>query len=92
MLRTLRKPGETGYKIPRGGMFTFISGANFFGEIVEWCGFAIACGGAFAPVAFALSTAFNVGPRAVQHHGWYLEKFKEEYAALGRKALIPFVY
>merc|ERR1712086_122625 len=25
ILRNLRRPGETGYKIPRGGMFTYIS-------------------------------------------------------------------
>jgi 3-oxo-5-alpha-steroid 4-dehydrogenase 1 len=42
ILLNLRKPGETQYKIPRGGMFTYVSGANFFGEIVEWTGFAIA--------------------------------------------------
>ena len=36
VLRNLRKPGDTGYHIPRGGMFEFVSGANFFGEIVEW--------------------------------------------------------
>ncbi|RMC15864.1 hypothetical protein DUI87_08069 [Hirundo rustica rustica] len=29
ILRNLRKPGETGYKIPRGGMFEYVSGANF---------------------------------------------------------------
>jgi 3-oxo-5-alpha-steroid 4-dehydrogenase 1 len=44
ILRNLRKPGETGYKIPRGGLFRYVSGANFLGEIVEWSGFAIAAG------------------------------------------------
>merc|ERR1711957_439373 len=91
ILRDLRKPGETGYKIPQGGMFTYISGANFFGEIIEWAGFAIATGGAIPAVTFALSTFFNIAPRAVSHHDWYLQKF-EDYGKLGRKRLIPFIY
>ena len=44
ILRNLRKPGETGYKIPCGGLFEYVSGANYLGEIVEWTGFAVACG------------------------------------------------
>ena len=43
LLVNLRKPGETGYKIPVGGLFDYVTGANFFGEIVEWTGFALAC-------------------------------------------------
>lgn len=39
----LRKPGESGYKVPRGGAFELVSGANFLGECLEWTGFAIAC-------------------------------------------------
>jgi len=42
ILRNLRKPGETGYKIPRGGLFEYVSAANYFAETMEWCGFAIA--------------------------------------------------
>ena len=29
ILMNLRKPGETGYKIPKGGLFEYVSGANF---------------------------------------------------------------
>jgi len=90
-LRNLRKPGETGYKIPYGGAFKYVSGANFFGEIVEWTGFALASGGSLPGMTFAICTACNIGPRAVGHHKWYLEKFKDEYPK-ERKAIIPFVY
>mmetsp|Transcript_21062 Transcript_21062/g.64160 ORF Transcript_21062/g.64160 Transcript_21062/m.64160 type:complete len:261 (-) Transcript_21062:73-855(-) len=87
-LRNLRGPGEAGvYKIPRGGAFEYVTGANFFGEIVEWLGFAIARGDIYG-FAFAFYTAANIGPRAMQHHRWYLEKFKEEYPK-ERRAVIP---
>ncbi|CAE7254717.1 AP4M [Symbiodinium microadriaticum] len=90
-LRNLRKPGETGYKVPRGGMFEYISGANFFGEIVEWTGYALAMGFALPGLTFALCTAANIGPRAIAHHHWYLQKFKDQYPK-DRKALLPFIY
>jgi len=70
-------------------MFEYISGANFFGEIIEWLGFAIACW-TLGGWAFALMTACNIGPRAYHHHCWYLEKFKETYPK-NRKAIIPFI-
>jgi len=89
-LRALRKPGETGYKIPRGGLFEYVSGANFFGEALEWVGFAVAMGGALPGLTFAFCTACNVGPRAFAHHRWYLQKFKEAYPK-GRKAFIPLI-
>ncbi|NWW06369.1 S5A1 dehydrogenase, partial [Oreocharis arfaki] len=89
ILRNLRKPGETGYKIPRGGMFEYVSGANFFGEILEWFGFALACC-TIESFAFALCTLFILGSRARQHHKWYLEKF-EDYPK-DRKIVIPFLY
>jgi len=41
-LRNLRKPGETGYKIPRGGLFERVSCPNYLGESLEWLGWAIA--------------------------------------------------
>nr|XP_013807602.1 PREDICTED: 3-oxo-5-alpha-steroid 4-dehydrogenase 1 [Apteryx mantelli mantelli] len=89
ILRNLRKPGETGYMIPRGGMFEYVTGANFFGEILEWFGFALACC-TIQSLAFALCTLFILGSRAKQHHQWYLEKF-EDYPK-SRKILIPFVF
>ena len=45
ILANLRKPGETsGYKIPRGGLFEYVSGAHFVAEVFEWTGYGIACG------------------------------------------------
>ncbi|XP_030596845.1 3-oxo-5-alpha-steroid 4-dehydrogenase 1 [Archocentrus centrarchus] len=89
ILRNLRKPGETGYKIPKGGMFEYVSGANFLGEITEWAGFALA-GHSVHSAAFAIFTTVVLASRAVAHHKWYLAKF-EDYPK-SRKALIPFLF
>ena len=92
VLRRLRaaRGGATagGYGIPRGGLYEYVSGANFLCEIVEWVGFAIAAR-TFAAATFALCCALNVGPRAVHHHRWYLAKF-DDYPR-DRRALVPFV-
>ena len=92
-LATLRQPGETGYKIPRGGWFDALSVScpNFLGEIVEWVGFFL-CAQSWPGLAFAVATFSNIGPRGYHHHQWYREKFKGEYDALGRKAVIPLLW
>lgn len=91
VLRNLRKPGETGYKIPRGGAFELVSGANYFGEILEWCGYALAAGGALPAVAFAFFTFANTAPRAYHHHLWYKRKFADDYPPR-RCAVIPYIW
>ncbi len=88
VLMNLRKPGDTGYSIPTGGLYRFISCPNYFGEIVEWTGFAIASW-SLSGLAFAFYTFANLAPRALSHHRWYREKFAEYPAE--RKALVPFV-
>ncbi|XP_028676942.1 3-oxo-5-alpha-steroid 4-dehydrogenase 2a isoform X2 [Erpetoichthys calabaricus] len=89
ILRNLRTPGEISYKIPRGGLFELVSGANFLGEIVEWFGYALASW-SLPAFSFAFFTLCSIGPRAYHHHRYYLEKF-EDYPR-SRKALIPFVF
>ncbi len=88
ILLTLRKPGETGYKIPTGFLFRHISCPNHFGEIIEWLGFAIMIG-SLAALSFPIWTAVNLIPRALDHHRWYLQKFSDYPKE--RKAVIPFI-
>ena len=85
-LIALRKPGETGYTIPRGGLFEWVSCPNHLGEIVEWSGFALMTW-SLPGFAFAFWTAANLVPRALSHHRWYRETFAD-YPA-GRKAVVP---
>ncbi|MCB1616896.1 MAG: DUF1295 domain-containing protein [Pseudomonadales bacterium] len=88
LLRNLRKPGETGYKIPVGGAFRWVSCPNYLGEIIQWGGFALASW-SLAGLAFMAFTAANLIPRAISNHKWYLEKF-EQYPK-ERKSVIPFI-
>ena len=84
----LRKGGKTGYYIPYGGMFKYVSSPNLFGEVIEWFGWAMMswCLPAFS---FALWTLANLLPRAIDHHRWYKKRF-EDYPK-DRKALFPFL-
>ncbi|MFT3764307.1 MAG: DUF1295 domain-containing protein [Minicystis sp.] len=88
ILLDLRKPGETGYKIPHGGLYRWVSCPNYFGEIVEWLGWAIATW-SLPGLVFAIWTTANLLPRAVAHHRWYREKFVDYPSE--RRALIPFL-
>ena len=87
-LRNLRAPGETGYRIPRGGAFEYVTAPNYLGEIVEWTGWAIATWSP-AGLAFAVYTFANLAPRALSHHRWYRERFPDYPRE--RKALVPFL-
>ncbi|XP_063775829.1 3-oxo-5-alpha-steroid 4-dehydrogenase 2 [Pseudophryne corroboree] len=89
ILRKLRKPSEVTYKIPQGGMFNYVSGANFLGEIVEWFGYAVATW-SLPAFAFALFTLCSIGPRAYHHHRFYHQEFKDYPKE--RRALIPFIF
>ncbi|KAI3474712.1 hypothetical protein Pfo_029897 [Paulownia fortunei] len=84
------KEGDGGYKIPRGGLFEWISCPNYFGEILEWLGWALMTW-SWAGFGFFAYTCANLVPRAGANHKWYLEKFGEDYPK-NRKAVVPFLY
>lgn len=82
-------PGSSRYSIPYGGLFPFVSCPNYFGELVEWMGWAL-CTFSPAGLAFALASAANLVPRARTHHRWYRETFLDYPRE--RKAIVPLVY
>ena len=88
ILINLRKGSETGYKVPYGGLFEYVSCPNHLGEILEWIGFAVltCCLPAFA---FALWTTANLIPRAINHHKWYKLNFNNY--PRNRKAILPYL-
>ncbi|XP_052777394.1 3-oxo-5-alpha-steroid 4-dehydrogenase 1-like isoform X1 [Mya arenaria] len=104
-LRSLRRPktedgkvmtslqtnvdGDSGYFIPRGGLYEVISCPNYFGELVEWLGWSLATW-SLAGLVWALFGAATFLPRSWHNHNWYKRQF-EDYPSQ-RKALIPFIY
>jgi 3-oxo-5-alpha-steroid 4-dehydrogenase 1 len=88
LLINLRKPGETSYRIPRGGLFRWVSCPNLLGEIIEWTGFFIIAWNLPA-ATFLIWTMANLIPRAINSHRWYQATFADYPTQ--RRALLPFL-
>jgi 3-oxo-5-alpha-steroid 4-dehydrogenase 1 len=89
VLRRLRQPGQSGYQMPRGGLFRWVSAPNYLGEIIEWGGWALATW-SVPGWAFFLWVLANLVPRARAHHRWYHQHFPNYPAE--RRALLPGVW
>ncbi len=89
ILINLRKPDETEYKLPRGGFFRWVSCPNYFGEMLEWIGFAI-MSWSIVGLVFAIWIALPLMAQALNAHRWYQKHFGDQYPP-ERKAIIPFV-
>ena len=91
IIRHLRKPGDTKHYIPRKGLYKYVTSANYFGELTEWIGYAILTWSP-AGLLFAIWTFANLGPRAKNLTKKYEQEFGEEYKAMHKKNLIPFIW
>lgn len=91
IIRHLRKPGDTRHYLPQGGMFRYVSCANYFGELVEWTGFAILTW-SWAGAVFALWTFANLAPRARKIHERYSQEFGKTFTDKGLRYIIPYIY
>jgi len=91
ILRKLKKNGKaSGYSIPRGGLFEYVSCGNYFAEIVEWFGFAILTH-VLESYMFAFWCVVNLLPRARSSHNFYKRTFGGKYPQ-NRKILFPFLW
>ncbi|MCM1369576.1 MAG: DUF1295 domain-containing protein [Candidatus Amulumruptor caecigallinarius] len=91
IIRHLRMPGDTRHYIPRGGMYNYVTSANYFGETLEWLGYAVLSWN-IGSLAFLMWTFANLAPRAKKLHSRYVSEFGNEYKSLNRKYIIPFIY
>ncbi len=93
IIRNLRskkevESGEKIYRIPRGGLFQYVSSPSYLTELISFLGFAIATWSVGALFVLGVSAA-NLIPRAFQAHRWYREKF-HDYPA-NRKVILPYI-
>ena len=75
-----------GYHLSDTFLHKYVSSPNYFGEIIEWVGWAVLTWSISGAVFLAWTIA-NLLPRAIANHRWYREKFKDY--PKNRKALIP---
>lgn len=86
--RRMRMNNNGGYVKPEGWLFRYISSPHYFGEIVEWGGWAVMTW-SLPGLAFAVFTFANLFPRAWASHNWYRNNFPGYPES--RKAVIPFI-
>lgn len=92
-IRHLRQPGDTKHYLPKGGFYNLVTSANYFGEILEWAGWAILTW-SMAGFVFVWFTMANLVPRANSiYHKYEIEfapEFQERRPKL--KRVFPFIY
>ncbi len=91
VIRNLRKPGDTKHYLPKDGMYKYVCSANYFGEILEWLGWAILTW-SWAGLVFFWWTCANLVPRANAIYKKYKEEFADEFDEKRLKRVIPFIY
>lgn len=93
VIRHLRKPGDTNHYLPKKGLYRYVTSANYFGEIVEWMGWAILTW-SWAGFVFFWFTCANLIPRANSIYHKYEHEFGDEFAnhKPKLKRVIPFIY
>ena len=89
VIRHLRKPGDTNHYLPSNRLYKYVTSANYFGELIEWGGWAILTW-SLSGLVFFWWTFANLVPRANAIWHRYKEEFGDEVAT--RKRIFPFIY
>lgn len=91
IIRHLRKPGDSRHYLPKGGIYNYVTSANYFGEIIEWAGWAILTW-SWAGFVFFWFTCANLIPRANSIYHKYSVEFADEFRTRELKRIFPFIY
>lgn len=88
VIRNLRKPGDNNHYLPNAGFYKYVTSANYFGELIEWTGFAIMTW-SISGFVFVWWSFANLFPRAFSIYRRYYEMFGAP--VLEKKRIIPFI-
>ena len=91
IIRDLRQPGDTNHYLPQGGMFRYVTSANYFGEVLEWIGFAVLTW-SLSGAVFAWWTFANLAPRAARIYDMYQREFPDELDTGKVKRILPYIF
>lgn len=92
IIRALRKTrNDNNYYLPQGFLFKYINSSNYFGEIIEWCGFAIMTW-SIPGLVFVLWSLANIVPRAKAVYKRYTQFWGEDFTKLKRWKIFPYIY
>lgn len=91
IIRKLRKPGDKNHYLPQKGLYNYVTSANYFGEIIEWIGFAILTL-SWSGAIFAWWTFANLVPRANSIFKRYQKEFPKQVADKKLKRIFPYIY
>ena len=90
-IRSLRANGDSKHYYPHKGLYRYVTSANYFGELVEWFGFAVLTWSQ-AGFLFLFWTACNLVPRSHAIYKKYAKDFSGEVSRYKPKRIIPFLY
>jgi len=89
LLATLRKPGEKGYKVPRGGFFEYVAAPHYCFELIGWLGVVLVAQHLIILMIFVAMTIY-LADRSIGQDEWNRKKI------IGypkhRKRMIPFLF
>ena len=89
-LCSLRHGGQNGYQIPNFFLFKWVSGPNYFLEIIEWLLFTLYLPFNLGAVAYVALVLANISGKAEWNHDAYIRIFKNKYPK-DRAPWIPFI-
>jgi protein-S-isoprenylcysteine O-methyltransferase Ste14 len=89
LLATLRKPGEKGYKVPRGGLFEYVAAPHYMFELLGWFGIVLVTQHLVTLLMFTAMCIY-LADRSVGQDEWNRKKIPQY--PKHRKRMIPYIF